>query len=329
MDWSAWRERFRVMAGFGAPRLVDTKVLDLVRKGVRAWGHPWGFVGLAEWLRLCAVQARYARRKEIRMQQFQDMTCALPPNLQALGKAQLISFFAGNLLLKETLNSPATISTYIGEAAAALDVPKRARPIKEVLSGLGRMWIHTPRRAVPVEPAEAFQFAQDLPEVQRVLAWVWISNGARQGDLEHLLFEGASLELGVVQGEAVLVMKLNRRKGALTTEGPRPELSLAGPIKQLMQWKSLLQGVLHAPVEYRRGLFESLVRWRQGVGLQAHSIRRGTAAWMSTQGAPMSVVAGVLGHAAEVRKDAVTQGYVEGRSWQDRLLQTKAQPRGW
>lgn len=323
-----WRNLFALAMGQGAPRLIGEKLLPEIRRLLIEWGHPWAPVALAEWLRLCAVQNEYGRRKASRLEQVRSFVDTLPPAWQGLPPPQLLALFTGSLVLKKTIQSPATVGTYVGEAAAALGIAKKAKPVSETLAGLNRLWLHTPKRAIPVPPEVAYQKASKMTDHGMALATVWISNGARQGCIEHLIFEPWTSDVRAEGNSTVLVLRLERRKGLHTWMGPRAELRLRGPGNHIRGVLRLLMQVKQASLDRKEGLFRELVEWRMANGFQAHGIRRGTSQWMSLAGVPEKTIAAVMGHAEEVRRHAVTQLYTEGQSWADRQELAKAQPPG-
>lgn len=330
MDLSQWRALFLREVGSGAPSLIGPRLLPTVRHCLCRWEHPLASVALAEWLRLCAVQGGYARRKEARLQEFRRFTLSLPPQLQEASLPQLLSFYVGHLALRPSIRSPATVQTYISEVASALGISRRARPVAQTLAGMNRLWFHQPRRAPPVEPQEAQQKVLELGSPQaQLLACIWIFGGLRQADVAHLLFEPISTTSQVVQGMSVLVIFLERRKGFMEGQGPRPEILLRGPPEQMRAVEQSLLRVKCCPVEARREWFADLIRWRQRHQIEAHSFRRGTAQWLSGRGASREQVAAVLGHAEAVKRWEVTQRYTEGRTWSERWEVARVLPPMW
>lgn len=328
MPFVVWKEMLAQKLGRGCPRLIGEDLLPFVREELRMWGHPWAFVGLAEWLRVCCVQGAYGERKVRRRAEVEKMVAELPSELrQTLSVPEILGLFAGSLLMRESVRSPATVSTYVGEASAALGGSKKSRVVSDTLAGVNRLWLHRAQKAPPVPPQQVKKAVHALGSLEaRVCARLWMVNGARQGCLEHLLFEPTQLELREDQKEAVLVARLSLRKGVLTWQGPRPELLLVGPCSVIRSCFHTLRGLLSKPLGHRNAIFEELVRWRKEAGWRAHGIRRGTSAWMSQQQVPLSNIAAALGHAEEVKKFGVTQSYTEGRDWAARLQIARALP---
>lgn len=311
----------------GAPRLIGTKVFPSVRACLMQWGHPLAPVCLAEWLRLCAVQSGYAARKSRRLQEFRSFIESLPGEIQSLPLPQQVSMFVGNLLIRPSIRSPATISTYVAELAAALGISKKTKILADTLAGVNRMWLYHPHRAEPVSPPRAVRAAGKLGPQEKLLAAIWISNGLRQSCLEHMLFEPSKVECHRGEGETVLVILADRRKGLATWQAPRAEVRMVGPERKMEACRRALAVMLASPLETKLDWFATLEAWRRQADFAAHGIRRGTAQWMAQRGSSREVVSQVLGHAEEVRRFPVTQLYTEGQTLAERLALARAQPR--
>lgn len=308
-------------------RMLEQPVFWQMIKAGLADPSPMEALILAEWLQNMKVSEQYARSKDSQMLKFRKFISLLPPQFQAQPVPEQLAWFAGHEALRRGVRSPATVETYLSQAASAVGTSRRARPVASVLEGLRRIWLYSPAKAPPVPPSQAYRALASLPGLRcRLLGLLWISNALRQGDLARLLAQPVTVESTTLGRTQVIVFKLWQRKGALSGRGVSPELVLPVSEEAAPLFMALFQQLFQAPLSQKERWLQTLVQWRMRHGWQAHSIRRGTSAWMSQMMAGPETIALVLGHAAAVKELAVTKGYTDGLTASERVRKASVLP---